>query len=191
MARPKIHDETIRQLLLEASSAIIAQQGVDALSMRKAATAARTTTTAIYSLFGSREALIEEVAVEGFRRFAAHLHSVPHTDNPAADLLALGQAYRANALENSHFYRVMFHDGPGPNTPDYGAETFDMLVDAVARAAQCDRVEARIRAHRLWAYIHGLVSLELAGFTNTYANTTATEQIFTEALRSAAPLFQN
>lgn len=159
--------------------------------MRKAATAAHTTTTAIYSLFGSREALIEAVVMEGFQRFAAHLRAVPHTDNPATDLLSLGRAYRANALENPHFYRVMFHDIPGPNLPEYGTETFDMLVDAIARAAQCDRTEARIRAYRLWAYIHGLVSLELAGFTDTPADSSATEQVFIAALRSAAPLFQH
>ena len=89
MARPRIHDETgPEQQLLEVSSEIIAEHGAAALSMRKVATAAGTTTAAIYALFGSREALIEAVVIEGFTRFAEQLQSVVHTDDPAADLRA-------------------------------------------------------------------------------------------------------
>lgn len=191
MARPKIHDDTVRRRLLEAASEIIAQQGVDALSMRKAATTANTTTTAIYSLFGSREALIDAVVTEGFQRFAAHLRAVPHTDDPDADLLALGRSYRINALENPHFYRVMFNNTLGSSTPERSTETFDMLVDAVARAAQCSPPQAQGRAYRLWAYIHGLVSLELSGFTTPPNESDNREHAFLAALRASASLFRH
>lgn len=189
MARPKIHDDTVRRRLLEAASEIIAQQGVDALSMRKVATTAHTTTTAIYSLFGSRDALVDAVVSEGFERFAVHLRSAVYTKDPVADLLALGKAYRANALENSHFYRVMFNSTLGSSTPERSSETFDMLVGAVERAAGCTRSQAQTRAYRLWAYIHGLVSLELNSFTPPAAETEDTEQAFIAALRAAGPLF--
>lgn len=189
MARPKIHDDTVRRRLLEATSEIIAQQGVDALSMRKVATKANTTTTAIYSLFGSRGALMDAVVSEGFERFAVHLRSVVHTNDPVADLLALGKAYRANALENSHFYRVMFNSTLGSSTPERSTETFDMLVDAVERAAGCTRPQAQTRAYRLWAYIHGLVSLELNGFIPPATDAADTAQAFIAALRAAGPLF--
>src|SRR5690625_3368079 len=189
MARPRIHDESGRQRLLEEASAIIAQQGADALSMRKAAAAAHTTTAAIYSLFGSREALIEAVVTEGFQRFATHLRAVPHTDDPDADLLALGRAYRRNALENPHFYDVMFHDTSTPRTPEHGSETFNMLADAVQRATESQRDEARIRAYRLWVYIHGLVSLELSGLRVPYTDADEAERSFVAALRAATSLF--
>ncbi len=188
MARPRIHDETVRWRLLEVASEIIAQQGAEALSMRKVAAAAHTTTTAIYSLFGSREALIEAVVIEGFTRFAEHLKAVAHTDDPAADLLELGKAYRANALQNPHYYRVMFHSVHGSNTAEQSAETFDMLVAAIRRATQCNETNGKLRAHRLWAYIHGLVSLELAGLARTSEDPTATEHTFEASLRAASSL---
>lgn len=188
MARPRIHDETVRRRLLEVASQIIAQQGADALSMRKVSTAAGTTTAAIYSLFGSREALIEAVVIEGFTRFAERLKAVAHTDDPAADLLALGKAYRANALDNPHYYRVMFNDVYGSGTTEHVDETFDMLVAAVQRAAQIESSEANSRAYRLWAYIHGLVSLELAGLGTAKNDTADLEANFVTALRSAASL---
>ena len=188
MARPRIHDETVRRRLLEVSSELIAHQGADALSMRKVATAAGTTTSAIYALFGSREALIEAVVIEGFTRFAAHLQAVPHTEDPAADLLALGTAYRSNALQNPHYYRVMFNDVYGPSTTDHIDATLGMLVAAVQRATQIDTPEAKDRAYHLWAYIHGLVSLELAGLMDSDEDATAREAAFIAALRSAASL---
>lgn len=156
--------------------------------MRKVATAAGTTTAAIYALFGSREALIEAVVIEGFTRFAEHLQSVAHTDDPAADLLELGKAYRTNALDNPHDYRVMFNDVYGSDTTEHVDETFGMLVAAVQRAAQVETSEANMRAYRLWAYIHGLVSLELAGLTDSYDHATDRETTFVAALRSAASL---
>lgn len=188
MARPIIHDETVRRRLLEVSSEIIAEQGADAVSVRKAAAAAQTTTAAIYALFGSREALIEAVIIEGFRRFAAHLAEVPHTAAPATDLLALARAYRANAVQNPHFYRVMFTDWRDSNSSEYGAETFNILVNAVERAAECGATEAATRAHRVWAYVHGLVSLELAGFAEASGNPEHDENAYLEAVQAAAPL---
>ena len=188
MARPRIHNETVRQRLLEVSSEIIAEHGATALSMRKVATAAGTTTAAIYALFGSREALIEAVVIEGFTRFAEQLQSVVHTDDPAADLLELGKAYRTNALDNPHYYRVMFNNIYGSGTTEHVDNTFGILVTAVQRAVEVETSEACMRAYRLWAYIHGLVSLELAGLAGSNETPTDRETAFIAALRSAASI---
>lgn len=188
MARPRIHDDAVRQRLLEVSSEIIGQQGADAVSVRKVANSAETTTAAIYSVFGSREALIEAVVIEGFSRFAHFLKNVPHTQNPSADLLELGRAYRANALQNPHYYRAMFNDVSAAKTAEHTDETFDMLVAAVERATQVEHAEARVRAHRVWAFIHGLVSLELAGLTTTAHKPATAEDSFIAALRAGSSL---
>ncbi len=169
--RPRTHDDAVRIRLLEAASTAVADGGAAALSLRGVAAAADTTTAAVYTLFGSREALLEATVTEGFRRFAAHLDAVPRTADPGADLLALGVAYRDNALENPHFYRVMF----SPDTTGAGSAetelrpagvhnpTFAVLRDAVARATGWPEPEAEAGAVQLWAFAHGLVSLELAG----------------------------
>ncbi|MPV39041.1 TetR family transcriptional regulator, partial [Georgenia subflava] len=152
MARPRTHDETVRRRLLEHASEAIAAGGPDSLSVRAVAAAAGTTTAAVYSLFGSREALVQEVVAEGFRRFAGHLAAVPRSDDALADLLALGVAYRTSALANPHFYRVMFAPpsaagrnesttdrarradvDDGGARPAVARPTFLVLRDAVAR----------------------------------------------------------
>lgn len=190
MARPRIHDHHVRRRLLESASAAVADGGAAALSLRAAAEEAGTTTAAIYSLFGSREALITAVVEEGFRRFGSHLAQVRKTQHPAEDLTALGVAYRANALQNPHFYRVMFGPVCGDIAVGRGEETFRVLVEAVARVAECDEAQARKRAHRVWAYVHGLVSLELAHLVPGPSDTVEAEASYVAALRAAASLLR-
>ena len=56
------------------------------------------------------------------------------------------------------------------------------------RAVEVETSEASMRAYRLWAYIHGLVSLELAGLAGSNETPTDRETTFIAALRSAASL---
>lgn len=159
MARPRAHDDALRARLLDAAATATAAHGPDGFSLRALARAAGTSTSAVYSLFGSREALVAAVGREAFRRLAEHLDAAPHTGEPGPDLLALGLAYRRFALDEPGFYRVMFEVAPEHG---HGAEepTFAVLREAVARVRPDD---AREGALALWALVHGLVSLELAG----------------------------
>ena len=185
MPRPRTHDDTVRTQLLDAASEAIAAGGSAALSLRSVASDAGTTTAAVYTLFGSRDALLRAVIEEGFRRFAAHLAAVPRTDEPFTDLLALGMAYRANALENPHFYRVMFSPDSRKDLEPRGVEnpTFGVLRDAVVRATGAPADAAESMAVHLWALAHGMVSLELAGMLP--GDPAAREQAYAETLRAA------
>lgn len=169
MPRPRPHDAALRATLVELGSAAVSEGGSQGLSLRRLAAAAGTTTAAVYTLFGGRDGLVRAVVDEGFRRFADRLAAVPRTDDPAADLFALGLAYRENALANPHFYRVMFGgaagtDEPAGDVPTVVRPTFGVLRDAVARLPRTERPEGATElALRLWSLAHGLVSLELAG----------------------------
>lgn len=192
MARPRLHDDALRTRLLEVASRAISSGGEAAVTVRTVATEAGTSASAVYALFGSREDLVAAVSEEGFRRFAAHLGAAPRTDDPGADLLALGLAYRESALADPHFYRVMFYRAVPPAAdapPATHRPTFLVLRDAVARvlaagpptppppapgrsagaeaagegAQEDPATRADVVAVALWGLVHGLVSLELAG----------------------------
>ncbi|QJW37075.1 TetR/AcrR family transcriptional regulator [Cellulosimicrobium protaetiae] len=165
MARPRLHDAALRDRLLDVTSRTISAHGEAAVTVRAVAKAAGTSPSAVYALFGSRDDLVAAVSAEGFRRFAQHLGAVARTDDPAADLAALGVAYRGFALADPHFYAVMFARGvrPGADRPRAVEEaTFLVLRDAVARLVP-DATTADDVALGLWGLVHGLVSLELAG----------------------------
>ncbi|WP_423465171.1 TetR/AcrR family transcriptional regulator [Promicromonospora sp. MS192] len=168
MARPRLHDDALRTRLLDIASQVISADGEGAVTVRKVAADAGTSASAVYALFGSREALVEAVGAEGFRRFADHLAAAGRDGDALDDLRDLGRAYRRFALSDPHFYRVMFYRGvaPADGTRATAVEqpTFRVLHDAVARVlgdAPPERVLSA--AVGLWGLVHGLVSLELAG----------------------------
>jgi AcrR family transcriptional regulator len=165
-----VHDETLRLTLLDRAAAIVFDSGVDALSLRRLAAAANTSTTAVYSLFGNKAGLVEALFGEAARRFAARLATVEPTDDPAADMVRLGIAYRDYALTDPHLYSIMFvrprDKGHEKDHDREAAATIAPLVDAVRRAQEAGQLVAgppeRI-ALACWGVAHGLVSLELAG----------------------------
>ena len=168
MARPRLHDDALRTRLLEVTSRVISSDGEGAVTVRKVAAEAATSASAVYALFGSREALVAAVGDEGFRRFAEHLAAVGQGVDPAADLRDLGRAYRGFALADPYFYRVMFDRGvalaDGDPADAVERPTFRVLHDAVARVLPGAPAEHVLSAAvGLWGLVHGLVSLELAG----------------------------
>jgi AcrR family transcriptional regulator len=175
MPRPRVHDDALRTRLLQEASRVVAEDGPAALTVRDVAVRAGTSASAVYALFGGREELVRAVGAEAFRRFGAHLAAAGHSDDPEADLLALGVAYRDSALADPHFYRVMFDTGgvgareaSGP--PVTAQPTFATLRSAVARVLRAHGVPAQAAegaaepaALALWGLAHGLVELELGG----------------------------
>lgn len=159
MPRPRRYDDSLRLRLLDVAAERIAHGGPAHLSLREAARAAGTSTSAVYGLFGSRDDLVAAVREEAFRRFGARLGTVDRSADPGADLLALGLAYREFALAEPNFYRVMFDDAPQADAVQ--EPTFAVLRDAAARLAPS--LGATEAAVVLWALVHGLVGLELAG----------------------------
>jgi AcrR family transcriptional regulator len=169
VARPKLHDDALRIRLLDTAGSLLTSEGPDALSLRRLAAAAGTSTSAVYALFGGKPGILRALFVEAFTRFGAHLDTVRPSDDPLADILALGRAYRASATADPHLYTVMFGSPvpgfePAPQDWAQAEATFTPLLDAVRRAVAAGLlidVDPGLIAAALWANVHGLVSLEL------------------------------
>ncbi|QOR72105.1 TetR/AcrR family transcriptional regulator [Ruania alkalisoli] len=187
MARPRQYDDALRRRLLNHASEQLSAAGPPGLSLRTLAAACETTTAAIYTLFGSRDQLLDAVVAEGFARFQGHLDVVARTADARADLLALGLAYRASALADPHFYRVMFSSDLRAGSDNISEPTFGILLDAVARAHPgLAPAPLRAEALRLWALVHGLVSLELYGLLPEGDTSENGAQVFRETLLADA-----
>ncbi|OBG28966.1 TetR/AcrR family transcriptional regulator [Mycobacterium sp. 852002-51057_SCH5723018] len=176
---------SVRDEMLHAAVGLLDEHGPDALQTRRVAGAAGTSTMALYTHFGGMRGLIAEVAEEGLRQFDAAL-TVPETDDPVADLFAIGAAYRRYAIERPHMYRLMFGStsAHGINAPagnvltltvteiEQRIPSFAHVVRAVQRSMLAGRIGAQspddratvATAAQFWALIHGFVMLELAGF---------------------------
>jgi AcrR family transcriptional regulator len=167
-------DPAVRVRLLEGAARLLAEEGPSALTLRRVATEADTSTMAVYTHFGSMPDLADAVVAEGFARLAALLAEVPRTDDAITDLAGLGRAYLVNARQNPHLYAVMFGTAAlgryRPQTADErerGRYTFDEMVRTAGRAVEQGRLrpaEPLAIASQLWTAMHGYVMLDVGGY---------------------------
>ncbi|MFI9816992.1 TetR/AcrR family transcriptional regulator [Saccharothrix variisporea] len=171
MPRPKTHDDALRVRLLDRAGELLSTEGPGALSLRRLASDVNTSTTAVYSLFGGKPALLDALYEEAFRRFGDRLAALPETDDPVEDIVRIGLTYRDSALADPQFYLVMFSKvvpnfTPSEETNAAAAETFTPLVANVRRAVESGLFVDAPHEHialAMWGMVHGLVSLELNG----------------------------
>ncbi|WP_018682432.1 TetR/AcrR family transcriptional regulator [Actinokineospora enzanensis] len=170
MPRPRTHDEALRVRLLDRAGELLSNEGAAALSLRRLAADAGTSTTAVYSLFGGKPALMRELYVEAFRRLGTHLRAVTPTGDPAEDLIQLGLAYRTSALADPHLYSIMF----GAALPGFEPDESAAEQSRAALSPLLEVIETGVHtgiftdphntmAVGCWGIVHGLVSLELCG----------------------------
>ena len=170
--RPRTHDDALRVRLLDRAGVLLSKEGISALSLRRLAADVGTSTTAVYSLFGGKPALVRELFVEAFHRFGGRLRAVPRTDSPGEDLIQLGLAYRHGALADPHLYPIMFANiVPGFEPDEQVTEEamaaliplIDVVQDGILEGVFVD-VPAEALVLSSWGLAHGLVSLELNGY---------------------------
>ncbi|MFC4119706.1 TetR/AcrR family transcriptional regulator [Nonomuraea zeae] len=163
--------DVVRAAVLDAAKRLLITEGPAALTVRRISGEVGCSTKVIYTLFGGKDGLSEALWLEGFARFERWLLEVPIEDDPLAQLHAGIAAYRAYALAERDYYRVMFEGAvpgfrPGPEAVRAAKRTFDLLIRCVARCLESGVLrgaDAGEIADVLWMAMHGAVSLEISG----------------------------
>lgn len=154
--------------MIEIAARILAAEGPNALSTRRLAAEAGTSTMAVYSRFGSMDELRRAVRAEGFTRLASQLDALAPTDDAVADLAAGGLTYLTSGLASPELYRAMFTDRPPAGDDDAGAGIFQRLTNDVTRCITAGRFQPTepslipAWAGEIWTMRHGIVTLALS-----------------------------
>jgi len=158
------------QRILEAASELLSKEGASALSVRRIASEAGCSTMGLYSRFGGKDGVVDELYAEGFERLIGAMKANLPTDDPLADLRRGAVCYRDTALANATHYMVMFGGAvpgfvPSDASHELAHAAFGGLVAKVARCTDAGILVGRPNelAEVLWGSIHGLVMLELVG----------------------------
>ena len=185
----KTHNADLAIELVDAAGRILAAEGAAALTLRRLAQTAGTSTMAVYTLFGDKQGLLAAMYREGYRRLgAAMAQAAAGVNDPLEAMVRYGRAYRAAALANPHLYDLMFGRPVPAFAPDEDAKetadaTFRPLVEGVQRCLDAGVFvgdDAERIAFHLWAVSHGMVSLELAG--HLPADAAERDQAYEESL---------
>ena len=156
---------TTRETLLDAALRLLEERGAGALRVRDVAVAAEQSTMGVYTHFGSKQGLLEQLYLHGFRGLEDRLAGVPSDGRGREELLAFALAYRAFALDNEALYGLMFERAAPDFVPSdasrlAGLTTFELLAARVA-AWRPELSDPAAEAHLVWAAMHGLVTIEL------------------------------
>lgn len=171
MPREKQRTPELRDRVLHAAVAMLADEGFAGFTTRKVAHGASTSIPAVYELFGDKAGLVREILFEGFRRLHAQLSRVAETDDPRADLDALIDGFRSFVRANPVLAHVMFGRpfadfDPGEQDAAAQASLNAQLVRCVRRCVDAgviagDPIDI---AHILLAFAQGLLAQETAGW---------------------------
>ncbi|WP_460840675.1 TetR/AcrR family transcriptional regulator [Noviherbaspirillum agri] len=187
---------TLRQGMLDAATRLLTEEGPTALTVRRVADAVNCSTTLLYSLFGGKDGLANELYLEGFARLkqefltaATHVPESKSNDDGLAALRLHARIYHDYARRNPSYYMVMFGDAiagfvPPVESRKQAWESLAALIDAFDACMKNGTLppsNPTAAARLLWAAMHGAVSLELKGY---YLKTERADELFNAAVEA-------
>ena len=171
-ARRAYHHGDLPNALRAAAARLVAERGVEAVSLREISQAAGVSHAAAYRHYADKAALLAELAEEGFRQLAAVNREVTAATpgGPVAQLKACGRAYVRFGLAQPHRLQLMFGQAVGdwaahPGLKAAADELAATLADVVAAGQACGALRAAPPSDvtlAAWSLVHGLALL-LAG----------------------------
>jgi AcrR family transcriptional regulator len=161
---------SLKELCLVAAREVIAEHGVEALSMRDVARKLGVSHQAPYRHFASRDHLLAEIIRRCFVDFTQYLDDAQREAPNDTDLSAMGLAYMRYAQTKPLEYRLMFgmpwpEPAQHPDLVQHATHAFNVLRMAL-RARRGSGAKARqaadLDALFIWSSLHGLASIQHA-----------------------------
>lgn len=161
------HHGNLREALIDAALILIAERGPAGFTVTEAARRADVSPAAPYRHFRDAEALLSEIALRGFERFAEALSRAwdDGRPDPTTAFHAMGKAYLAFAAKQPAYYAAMFETQPSdyPGLSASRDHAFQVLRHAAeqlcARIPKPDRPPALMVALHVWSMSHGIATL--------------------------------
>lgn len=175
-ARRGYHHGRLKDALVEAARALIAEHGPAGFTLAEAAKLVGVTAAAPYRHFADRNELIGELARRGFELFGERLAGAWDEGRPdaRAALKRMGRAYLAFATAEPGLYSAMFDEVRHLRQPlscaaadkafeGLGRAAAAVLADANVNPANVSPTDVRRLAFEIWALSHGTAMLAVAG----------------------------
>lgn len=167
------HHGNLREALVQAALSLINEKGPGGFTFAEAARAAGVSPAAPYRHFKDRDALIADVARQGFDAFADAMEAAWDNGRPSARAAfdRIGRQYLAFAREEPAYFSAMFESGLSlsdfPELRQSGDRAFATLrvaCEAVAAELPAEkRPPPFMMALHIWSLSHGIAALFARG----------------------------
>jgi AcrR family transcriptional regulator len=152
-----------RRAILDATEALLVEDGFEAFSMRRLADRCGYTAPTIYHHFGDKQRLIDALVDERFAGLVRSLKRAQNGGDEIASLRAVALAFTRFGLRNPTFYALLSQRPPDPEAPvpPNAEEARAIMERPLAKLAADGRLTADLEATQqaVWAFLHGFVLL--------------------------------
>ncbi len=161
----------LRTAILREARRLYLAHGSDAVTARAIAQRVGVSPTALYLHFRSLDDIYQALRLEGHERLAGYLRDAAAGRAPAEAVRAMGRAYYRFGVEHRGYFDLMFHDrtGAARSREAVQREMFtllllrDVVAAGLAGGAFRRDVDPMVATNALWAKIHGVTALMVAG----------------------------
>ena len=162
-----INDLELKEACVQAAREVIAERGVEGLSMRDVARRLDISHQAPYRHFPSRDHLLAEIMRRCFVDFAEFLDQQAKAQVHDA-LRGMGEAYLIYAARKPLEYRLMFgtpwpEPAAHPELVKYAVHAFDVLRQELLKShgkKKGAKRQSELEAMFIWSALHGLATIE-------------------------------
>lgn len=167
--RRRYHHGNLREALIDVARRLIVDRGPHGFSLVEAASLAGVSPAAPYRHFANREALLAEVALSGYERFADELEQAWNDGHPDTyrAFMRMGDVYFTFARYERASYIAMFEAGlKGDEVgglKEAGDRAFSILTKAAAALGGTlpdgQSISPEVMSAHIWAISHGMATL--------------------------------
>ncbi len=169
-SQTKYHHGDLRRAILESALELIDKSGIEHLSLREVARALGVTTAAPYHHFKDREALLVQIAIQGYEQLLVRLEEARNaTKAPKTELEAECRAYLSFAHQHAALYSVMFssevaHKNEYPELRQTADRCLHLVLASLAQRGDLPKRRVSRAALCVWSMLHGLAMLDASNF---------------------------
>jgi AcrR family transcriptional regulator len=158
---------TNKDKILQAATTLLLEKGLAGMSVRAIANLAGVSTIGIYSHFQGKQGILDALYIEGYQYVGEAMLTAVKIDDPRAAAIEGARLYLEVAKSHEAIYRLIFGEAdfdyePGEEARAAALAAFGYLVNIGARLlpASASLTEKQSIALRIWALVHGYVSLQ-------------------------------
>jgi AcrR family transcriptional regulator len=169
--KPSYHHGDLKKALIEATLTLLKEEGYQSLSLRKISKLAGVSQSAPYRHYPDVEALIADVALEGFKLLTEKLKKVRRkfAKVPLLQFRESGVSYVEFAIKNPDLFQIMYGNQI-QNHSKFDSlilaehETFSVLIEIISdckRAGILETKDVKKTSVAAWTMVHGIAVLLL------------------------------
>ena len=165
----KYHHGDLKKAIMDAGLEMVAESGLESLSLREIARRIGVTTAAPYYHFKDRQSLLIELAIRGYEELFETVRRARETASDGADEVTVtATAYLRFGRDHRALYAIMFSGEftTHPRLQEMVAvanRSLDLVRQSISATSNLDPVKSAEAAFCAWSLVHGILTLDRNG----------------------------